>query len=164
MRRTLVLVLIVGFTGTIVGCFDMGAKQTESAANVGPATGDKEHTLEYWGKVREVMSQKAARTDNMQQVAVMVRRQADTVRKLQLDGVDHDLYVAALAVAQYQDKVLKAADLASYNPASLRADPELSKEYLDASQHVAAAMEALKALRGKLSVRYGVQFPQIDDK
>jgi len=164
MRRTPVLALLLGFAGMVTGCFDTGVKQPDTPANVGPATGDKEHTLEYWGKVREVMSLKAAREDNMQQVAVIVRRQADTVRQLHIDGVDRDLYVAALAVAQYQDKLLKAADTASYNPASLRADPDLSKEYLDASQHVVAAKEALKVLRGKLSARYGVQFLPIEDK
>jgi hypothetical protein len=164
MRRTLGQALLVGVVGTIVGCFDTGSKQPENLANVGPATGDKDHTLEYWGKVREVMSQKAARTDTIQQVAVMVRRQADTVRRLSIDGVDKELYETANTIAHYQEKQLKAADAASYNPASLRADPEMSKAYVDAGQHVTAAMERLKALRGILSTRYGVQFPPIEDK
>jgi hypothetical protein len=164
MRRTLVLALFVGFAGTFVGCFDLGSKQPETAANVGPASGDKEHTLEYWGKVREVMSLKAARTDTIQQVAVMIRRQADTMRRLSIDGVDRELYETANTIAHYQEKQLKAADTASYNPAILKADPELSKTYIDAGQHVAATMEVLKALRGKLSARYGVQFQPIDEK
>jgi len=164
IRRTLGLLIFVGFIGTVSGCFDLGPKQPEIPANPGPASGDKEHTLDYWGKVREVMSQKATRTDTMQQVAVMLRRQADTIRRLPIDGVDRELYETANTVAHYQEKQLKAADAASYNAASLRADPELSNTYKDAGMHLTAAVEALKALRGKLSARYGVQFPPIEDK
>lgn len=162
MRRTLGIVLFVGFVGTIAGCFNTPSKP-EVPSNVGPPTGDKEHTLEYWGKVREVMLLKTTSSE-MRQVASVVQRQTDSVRRLQIDGVDHDLYVAALAVAQYQDKLLKAAEDAGYNRDSLVKDPILRKTYTDACQQIAAAVARLKALQPVLTTRYGVPFAPIEDK
>jgi hypothetical protein len=165
MRRTLGLALLTGFLGTIVGCFTTESRQAAPVANVGPPTGDREHTLEYWSKVRDVMRQRTTSPDmNLKQVAAMVRQEADALRKLPLDGVDKDLYVAALAVAQSQEKMLAAADQAGYSPASLRADPELKKAYSDAGQQTTAGITRLKALQATLSARYGVPFPPIDDK
>lgn len=164
MRRTLGLVLLMGFVGMMVGCFTTGSEQPETAATAGPPTGDREHTLEYWGKVRDILRQKMTSSDmNLKQVAGIVRQQADTLRKLPVDGVDKDLFVAALAIAQSQEKMLAAADAAGYTPAALRADPELKKTYSDAGQQVTAAIARLKALHAKLSVRYGVTFPPIED-
>jgi hypothetical protein len=130
---------------------------------MGQPTGDKEHTLEYWGKVRELM-QLQSNSSELRQVATVVKRQTDGVRSLQIDGVDHDLYVASLAVAQYQDKLLKATEDAGYNLAALRANADLKKTYSDACQQIAAAIAHLKALQPTLSARYGVQFPAIEDK
>ncbi|HEV3436325.1 MAG TPA: hypothetical protein VG122_03135 [Gemmata sp.] len=165
MRRTLGLALLTTFVGTIIGCFSTGNEQPEPiATNVGTPTGDKEHTLEYWGKVREVMRQKTPTPEmNMRQVATIVRQEADTLRKLPVDGVDRDLFVAALAVAQSQEKMLAAADTASYNPKALREDPELKKTYTEAGQQTTAAIARLKALHTLLSARYGVPFPPIED-
>jgi len=164
MRRALALLLCSGFISTTIGCFLPTSQKPEPPPNAGPQTGDKEHTLEYWGKVREVMRQKSGPSDNLQQVASLVRRQADTVRRLSIDGVDRELYETANTIAHYQEKQLKAADTASYNAASLRADPDLSKTYMDAGQHVTAAIEALKTLRSKLSARYGIPFPAVEEK
>jgi hypothetical protein len=165
MRRTLGLALLAGFVGTIIGCFSTGTQRPEPVTNVGPPTGDKEHTLEYWGQVREVMRQKTTSPDmNMRQVATLVRHQADTLRKLPLEEVDKELFVAALSVAQSQEKMLTAAEAANFNPASLRADTELRKTYSEAGQQIDAAIARLKALHTKLSARYGVTFPPIDDK
>jgi hypothetical protein len=162
MRRTLGLVFLTAFVGTIIGCFTKENKQPEPVVS-GRPPGDKEHTLEYWGKVREVMRQKTGSND-MQVVATMVRQQAETVRRLPIDGVDYELCVAACAVAQYQEKMLKAAQAASYNPASLRTDPALKKTYMDACQQIATAMVDLKALHTRLTARYGVTFPPIEDQ
>jgi hypothetical protein len=162
MRRTLGLALLVGIVAPLVGCFTTEPKPQEQVASLGPPTGEKNHTLEYWGKVREVMQLKSTSPD-MRQVAAVVKRQADTVRKLQTDDVDHDLYVAALSIAQCQDKLLMAAETAGYSPAALRADPDLKKSYSSACQQIAAATAYLKALQPKLSARYGVPFPPIED-
>jgi hypothetical protein len=162
MRRTLGLILLAGIIAPLVGCFTGKPLPAEPVAGVGPPTGEKNHTLEYWGKVREVMQLKSTSSD-MRQVAAVVQRQADTVRKLQTDDVDHDLYVAALSVAQSQDKLLKAADAAGYSPAALRADPDLKKSYSSACQQIAAATAYLKSLQPKLSARYGIPFPPIED-
>lgn len=163
MRRTLELVLFAGFVGLMFGCFPMRARQPETPATLGPLTGDKEHTLEYWGKVREVMQLKS-NSSELRQVAAVVQRQTDAVRSLHIDAVDKDLYVAALAVSQYQDKLLKATEAAGYNPAALRSDPDLKKTYTDSCQQIAAAITRLKGLQPTLSARYGVQFPLIEDK
>ena len=163
MRRTLGLVLLVGIAAPLVGCFTTEPQPPEPITAVGPPVGEKNHTLEYWGKVRDVMQLKST-SPEMRQVAAVVQRQADTVRKLQTDDVDHDLYVAALAVAQSQEKLLKAAEAAGYSPAALRADPDLKKSYSSACQQIAAATAYLKALQPKLSARYGVPFPPIEDK
>lgn len=159
MRRTLVTIVLAAVLGTIVGCFTTG----NAPPDVGQKTGDKEHTLDYWGKVREVMRLKTTSSD-MRQVAAIIQRQSDTIRQLPLVEVDKELYIAALAVAQCQDKELKAADAAGYSPSTLRADPELRKTYADAGQQVAAAIARLKALAPTLSARYGVAFPPIEDQ
>jgi hypothetical protein len=164
MRRTLGIVLFVGFAGTVAGCFNPSGKQTETAATAGPPSGDKEHTLDYWSKVRAVMKQKSAQTDNLQQVSSMVEKQAVTIRQLSIDGVDRDLYVAANALAQHQEKVIEVASKAAYTPSMLRADPDLQKTYLRESQQIVAAEENLKALRAKLSARYGVTFPPLEEQ
>lgn len=162
MRRTLGLVLLASVIGTTLGCFTTD-KKPEPVGPVGPPTGDKEHTLEYWGKMREVMRLKTASSD-MKQVAAIVQRQADAVRQLPINGVDKELYVAALAVSQSQDKELKAAAAAGYSPSTLRADPELRKSYAEAGQQVAAGVARLKALAPTLSARYGAPFPPIEDQ
>jgi hypothetical protein len=162
MRRTLGLVLLASVIGALVGCFTTD-KKLEPVGPIGPPTGEKEPTLEYWNKVREVMRLKTTSSD-MRQVAAIVQRQADAVRQLPIQGVDKDLYVAALAVAQNQDKELKTAEAAGYSPAALRADPELRKSYSDASQQVTAAITRLKALAPTLSARYGAPFAPIEDQ
>jgi hypothetical protein len=163
MRRTLGIFLFLGFVGTLIGCFTTGKQQPESGSNSGPPTGDKEHTLEYWGKVREALRLTYGPNDNLSQVASVVRRQAETLRQLSIDGVDHELYVAANALAQHQEKLLKTAEDAGYNPITLRSDPVLQKIYLRESQQIITAEESVKALRDKLSSRYGVAFPAIDN-
>ena len=162
MRRTLGFVLLAGLAGIVTGCFTKENKPPEPVVNGRPPA-DKERTLEYWSKVRDVMRQKTSSND-MQAVATVVRQQAETVRRLPIDGVDYELYVGAIAVAQFQEKLLKAAETAGYSPASLRADPTLRKTYTDACQQVATATADLKALHTKLSTRYGVLFPPIEDQ
>jgi hypothetical protein len=104
------IVLFLGFVGTIIGCFTSGSQQPDSGSNSGPPTGDKEQTLEYWGKVREALKLTYGPKDNLSQVASVVRRQAETVRRLSIDGVDRELYVAANSLAQHQERLLKTAD------------------------------------------------------
>jgi hypothetical protein len=83
---------------------------------------------------------------------------------LSIDGVDRELYVAANSLAQHQERLLKTADDAGYNPTALRADPVLQKTYMRESQQIIEAEQAVKALRAKLSSRYGVVFPVIDEQ
>jgi hypothetical protein len=163
MRRTLGLALLMGLFGSLIGCFTSGSQPPVTVASVGPPTGDKEHTLEYWGKVREAMRLQTTSPD-MRQVAAVVRQEADMVRQLPVDGVDLDLVVAANAVAQCQEKMLAAASTANYNRALLRADPDLQHAYSEALQQTSAAITRLKALHSKLSARYGVTFAPIEDK
>jgi hypothetical protein len=101
---------------------------------------------------------------HLKQVAALVSMQADSIRKLPLDGVDKDLYVAALSIAQSQEKMLAAAQSAGYSASALRADPELKKTYSEAGQQTTAAIARLKSLQPALSARYGVPFPPIEDK
>jgi hypothetical protein len=162
MRRTLGFVLLVGMTGIGVGCFTPESKSPEAAVKAGPATGDKDRTLEYWDKVREVLQVKSTAV-NMRAEAAIVQRQADAIRRLPIDGVDHDLYVAALQVAQNQDKMLKAADAAGFRPSALQGDPELKAAYSAACQQITSATAYLKSLQPVLSARYHVKFSPIED-
>ena len=162
MRRAPGILLLAAVFVTVIGCFTTGS-QTVETADIGPPTGDKDHTLEYWGKVREVMRLRSDGPSDLRQLSEAVRKQADTVRHLQIDGVDMELIVAANAVAQSQEKMLKVVDAANCNIANIRVDPELKTSYTSAGQQIATAMANLKALAPRLSARYKVTFPPIDD-
>lgn len=161
MRRTLGLLSFTVVAGIVVGCFNSPSPRTEPGP-VGKATGDKDHTLEYWNKVREALRARSSSSD-LRQLADIIRNQADTVRRLPSEGVDMDLVVAANAVAQSQEKMLKVADAAGYNLATIRGDQEMKNTYLGAGQQTTSRMEALKALAPTLSARYGANFPPIED-
>ncbi len=162
MRRTLGLLSLAAALGSAAACFTTGPQSPEVGAP-GPATGDKDHTLEYWGKVREVLQLRTETQADLRRVSALVRKQADTIRRLPVDGVDTELVIAANAVAQSQEKQLKTADAADYSAKTIRLDPDLKREYVSAGQQTTSALANLKDLAAKLSARYRVSFPPIEE-
>ncbi len=161
-RRTWGFVLLGAWMSALVGCFSLGNIKSGAVVDVGPPSGEKDRTLDYWNQVRGAMREKSTATE-LRQVANVVRRQAETIRSLPIDGVDYDLYVSANAVAQSQEKMLTLAEKANYDLAVLRSDAELRKSYPEAGQHTSAAINKLKNLRATLSTRYGAEFLPLED-
>lgn len=158
MRRTLGFLLPV--VAGLVGCFSLDGSVPRTL-DAGPATGDKDRTLEYWGQLRGVMRMQS-RSGDLREVADVVRKQVDAIRALPPESVDVELVAAADALARSQEAVLEAGETAGFNPAALRAAPEVMKSYTDAGRRTSAATMRLKNLRAKLGARYGVAFPPLD--
>jgi len=158
MRRTLGFFLPV-LAGSLVGCFWMGGRQPDTAA--GAPAADKDRTLEYWGKLRGVMAQQA-RSSELRDLTNVVRRQVDAVRTQTPEGVDAELLAAAEAFAKCQEKVIELAEVADFEIVGLQSSPQMKQAFGEANRQAAAATARLKALRSKLSARYGITFPPLD--
>ena len=91
MRRTLGFILPI--LVAVAGCFFNGSRQSD-IADVGPATGDKDRTLEYWGKLRGVVGLQT-KSDDLRALTNMVQKQVDLVRDQSTEGVDTELVAAA---------------------------------------------------------------------
>ena len=158
MRRTLGFILPV-VVGGLVGCFGTGERQP--AADAGPPAGDKDRTLEYWGKLREAMTPRA-KADGLRALTGEVRRQVEAVRNQPVAGVDSELLAAAEELARCQEKVIELAEIADFQIAGLQSSPQMKQAFGEANRQASAATARLKALRAKLSTRYGVSFPVLD--
>jgi hypothetical protein len=156
MRRTLGLILPVV---VCAGCFSFGKRQGD-VAEAGPPSGDRERTLEYWGKLRGVIGERS-KSDSLQALTNIVQKQVDMVRNEPTEAVDTELVAAAEALAKSQEKVIELAAIADYRFEALRV-PQVAKEFAQANQQASAATARLKSLRAKLSARYGVNFPPLD--
>ncbi len=158
MRRApgFVLPLLVALTG----CFFTGSRHAD-IADVGPATGDKDRTLEYWGKLRGVVGVQT-KSDDLRALTSVVQKQVDFVRDQSTDGVDTELVAAAQALAKGQEKVIQMSEIADFRMEGLRASQVVAKEFWQANQQASAATNRLKALRAKLAARYGVAFTPLD--
>jgi hypothetical protein len=159
MRRALGFILPVV---VCAGCFSFGNRQPDAAgaADAGAPTGDRDRTLEYWGKLRGVMGERT-KSDNLRALTNIVQKQVDVVRNQPTEGVDAELVAAAEALAKSQEKVVELAEIADFRFEALRV-PQVAKEFARANQQAGAATARLKALRAKLSARYGVNFPPLD--
>ena len=158
MRRTLGFILPV--LVAVAGCVSGGPfALTEDA---GPPNGDANRTLEYWGKLREVMSQKS-KADDLRALTNVVQKQSDTIRELPTEGVDPELVSAAQALEKCQDRVIEMAEIADFQMAGLRAAPTVAKEFVQSNQQAGAAAARLRSLHKKLSARYGVAFAAIEN-
>jgi hypothetical protein len=160
MRRTLgfILPIIVSVAGA--GCFLSGNRQP-AVADAGPPTGERDRTLEYWRKLRAVMGERT-KADDLRSLTKIVEKQVDVVHNESIEGVDLELVAAAQALAKSQGKVIEVAEIADYRMEGLRASPPAAKQFAQANQEASAAINRLKALRAKLSARYGVNFPPLD--
>jgi hypothetical protein len=157
MRRTLGFLLPILVGG--LGCFFTGGRQPDTAA--GAPAGDKDRTLEYWGKLRGAMVQQP-RSSELRELTNVVRRQVSVVRTQTPDGVDPELLAAAAAFAKSQEKVIELAEVADFQIVGLQSSPQMKQAFGDANRQAVAATARLKALRSRLSARYGVTFPPLD--
>src|SRR5262245_11218025 len=154
MRRTLGFILPLLVT---TGCFLTGNRQPD-AVDAGPPLGERDKTLEYWGKLRGVMGERS-KSDELRALTKIVQKQVDVIHNEPTEGVDTELVAAAAALAKAQEKVIEVAEIANYQLAGLRASPPAAKQFVEANQQAAAAAARVKALRAKLAARYGIAFP-----
>jgi hypothetical protein len=159
MRRTLGFLLPVVVTG-LVGCFSSGERAARTL-DAGPPTGDRDRTLEYWGKLRDILRTET-RSNDLREVGAVVRHQAEAIRNLSPENVDVELVAAADALVRSQEQVLEAGELAGFNPVAIRGAPEVLRMYTEAGKRSAAATARLKNLGPTLAARYGVAFPALD--
>jgi hypothetical protein len=160
MRRTLGFILPVLVSVAGIGCFLTGNKQP-SVTEAGPPTGDRDHTLAYWGKLRGVLAERT-KSDDLRSLTRMIQKQVDMVHNEPIEGVDLELVAVAQALARNQEKVIQQAELADYRMEGLRSSPDAAKQFSQANQQASAMTTRLKELRAKLAARYGVAFPPLD--
>lgn len=158
MRRALGFVLPI--LVAVTGCFFMGSRQPD-VVDAGPATGDKDRTLEYWGKLRGVVGVQT-KSDDLRALTSVIQKQVDFVRDQSTEGVDAELVAAAQALAKGQEKVIQMSEIADFRMEGLRISKAVSNEFWQANQQASAATTRLKALRAKLAARYGVAFSPLD--
>lgn len=153
MRRAFALILPVLVAST--GCLWNGPLGLLEDA--GPPNGDRDSTLEYWGKLHGVMSVRS-KSDDLRALTNIVQKQIDVIRETPTEGVDPELVAAAEALAKSQEKVIEVAEIADFQMAGLRASPVAAREFGLANQHASAAAARLAHLGPKLSSRYSVPF------
>ena len=153
MRRTLGMILPILLTAT--GCVSGGL--FAPFVDSGPPNGDKDRTLEYWGKLRGVLSQRS-QSDDLRALTNLVQKQVDVINALPTDGVDPELLSAAQALAKCQEKVIEMAEIADFQMAGIRAAPAVAKQFVQSNQQAGAARAQLAQLHSRLSSRYGAAF------
>ena len=153
MRRALGFILPILLAAT--GCVSGGL--FAPFVDPGPPNGDKDRTLEYWGKLRGVLSQRS-QSDDLRALTNLVQRQVDVINSLPTDGVDPELLSAAQALAKCQEKVIEMAEIADFQMAGIRAAPAVAKEFVQSNQQAGAARARLAQLHSRLNSRYGIAF------
>ena len=153
MRRALgfILPILLAATGCVSG------RLFAPFVDAGPPNGDKDRTLEYWGKLRGVLSHRS-QSDDLRALTNLVQRQVDVIHSMPTDGVDPELVSAAQALAKCQEKVIEMAEIADFQMAGIRAAPAVAKEFVQSNQQAGAARARLTQLHSRLSARYGVAF------
>lgn len=154
MRPALGFILPVLLAVT-AGCLSGGP--FAPSEDPGPPNGDKDRTLEYWGKLHAVVSQRS-KSDDLRVLANLVQKQVDVIRALPTEGVDPELVSAAQALAKCQERVIEMAEIADFQMVGIRAAPAVAKEFVQSNQQAGAARARLAQLHSRLSARYGVAF------
>lgn len=155
--RVITRVMVVLCATGLFGCVLTGSTPVVPPTHSPGATA----TAAYWNHLREItMTQ--SKSDDMVVLADIIRKQADSIRKLPSEGVDDELVQSAEAVAACHEKLLGVVDQAAYSVAGLKASPELRKQFMEAGRQTGEAQARLKALRPKLSARYMTDYPHLD--
>jgi hypothetical protein len=119
--------------------------------------GDRDKTLTYWKGVKEILERKGSSSsfsDSVNEAKKMV----NDLRALPAVGVDPELLEHVEALARSVDHLMGAIEFAKENPSAARRVGAEHGIVLCGQQAIDLSSQ-VRGLRGKLSQRYGVEFP-----